>query len=211
MGCLGHKEKTYNTSGNTLNVTGPENDKYNMSIKSQYQISILGESKVGKTSILNTYFEVPFDINIQSSIGLNRNTKTITVINQNNETEKVKFIFVDPSGQERYRAVAGSIIKSADGVLVVFDLTDEDSFEKVSYWIEQVRNLRPNIPIILIGNKSDLVEERKVTQEKIDEKKEKYNLDYMQTSALSGENINESFQTICQRAFDSYREQPHEI
>ena len=211
MGCLGHKEKTSNTSGNTLNVTGPENDKYNMSIKSQYQISILGESKVGKTSILNTYFEVPFDINIQSSIGLNRNTKTITVINQNNETEKVKFIFVDPSGQERYRAVAGSIIKSADGVLVVFDLTDEDSFEKVSYWIEQVRNISQKIPIILIGNKSDLVEERKVTQEKIDEKKEKYNLDYMQTSALSGENINESFQTICQRAFDSYREQPHEI
>ena len=84
--------------------------------------------------------------------------------------------------------------RGSEGALVVFDLTKPDSFESVAVWVEEFqRHTPPDHPIVLVGNKSDLVEQRKITRQRATELAEQLNLSYMETSALNASNVEEAF------------------
>lgn len=172
--------------------------------KIAYRVSILGEQAVGKTSVMSKFLGNKISENYIPSIGIDRSTKTVTVKEGENDKE-ITIFFIDTAGQERFRAVSGSNINTADGVLVVFDLTSRKSFEKISFWIEQVRKIGGNIPIVLLGNKCDLADKREVKKEEIEDFADKEKFVFYETSAYDGTNIKPAFEKISQLAYDFYK------
>ena len=164
-------------------------DKDNKSNDS-FKILTIGESGVGKTSILRRYVQNKFEKHHLATIGIDYQTKTLKI-----KDKEIKLKIWDTAGQERYRNIANQVYKGADGVILVFDVTDEFSFTKISDWMEQINNneKKNEIAIILIGNKCDLTEERMVSEEKGREKAESLSIQYYETSAASGKGINEAF------------------
>ena len=165
-------------------------------------ISILGESKVGKSCICSSFLGIEFNPNLLS-IGADRIDSTIKI-----ETgEELKLKIWDTAGQERFRSFPISTLRSSQGVIVVFDLTDKESFYKVTNWLKDIRNISPNKPIVLFGNKSDLVDERKVDKDEIDNLCKKEDLKYFETSAKNNTGIKEGFTKIATLAFKQYETQ----
>ena len=165
-------------------------------------ISILGESKVGKSCICSSFLGIEFNPNLLS-IGADRIDSTIKI-----ETgEELKLKIWDTAGQERFRSFPISTLRSSQGVIVVFDLTDKESFYKVTKWLKDIRNNSLNLPVVLFGNKSDLVDERKVDKDEIDNLCKKEDLKYFETSAKNNTGIKEGFTKIATLAFKQYETQ----
>ena len=134
--------------------------------ENSYKILTIGESGVGKTAILKRYVEDKFPKHHLSTIGIDYLSKDITIYNK-----KIKLRVWDTAGQERYRNITTHTYKDADGIALIFDLTDENSFNQINDWMDQIYNNTDKklISLILIGNKSDLVNERKIQKEKGEE------------------------------------------
>ena len=166
-----------------------------------FKILTIGESLVGKTSILRRYVDNKFERHHLATIGIDYQTKTLKI-----KDKEIKLKIWDTAGQERYRNIANHAYKGADGIILVYDITDELSFSKISDWMEQINsNLSRNeIGIILIGNKSD-IKERAVDKIKGEEKAKEYGIDYYETSALNGNGIKEAFEGLTKQILKIYR------
>ena len=168
-----------------------------------FNIITIGDSNVGKTSIIRRYIYNVFEPQNISTIGVAFSFKEITL--ENGKTIKLRL--VDTAGQEKFKSVAKSYYKNSDGVLFVFDINNVESFENISEWIqcfEDNHTGKDNIPRFLIGNKSDL--EHKVTEEEINKFLEKHNNKYkfVSTSALDNINIDKVFQDIAEEIYKIY-------
>ena len=149
-------------------------------------ISLYGESDVGKTCICYSFLGLEFLDEHLSTVGIEKNNAEI----ESGETIKLKIW--DTAGQERFRSISFNSLRKSNGCIVVFDLTEKSSFEKVTEWLKKIRENMPKIPIALFGNKNDLPN-RKVTQEEIDELCKRENLIYFETSAKENKGIKEGF------------------
>ena len=151
-------------------------------------ISLYGESDVGKTCICYSFLGLEFLDEHLSTVGIEKNNAEIEI--ESGETIKLKIW--DTAGQERFRSISFNSLRKSNGCIVVFDLTEKSSFEKVTEWLKKIRENMPKIPIALFGNKNDLPN-RKVTQEEIDELCKRENLIYFETSAKENKGIKEGF------------------
>ena len=125
------------------------------------KILTLGETQVGKTSIVLRYSEDKFNYNKIATIGIDFKIKVIRKGN-----EKIKVSIYDTAGQERFQNIVKHYYKGANGVLLVYDITKRDSFKKLEFWIEDLKENADNIDnlfIYLIGNKNDMEEKREVS------------------------------------------------
>lgn len=148
-------------------------------------ILVLGNSSVGKTSFILKYTENVFRASYLTTIGIDYKTK---FINLNNK--KYKIDFFDTAGQERYKSIALNIIKNADGILLLYDVTQQGTFDSISQWINDIENVKgEDAIIVLIGNKCDLTEDRKIDKEKGEELANKYRVSFFETSNKFGTNI----------------------
>ena len=157
------------------------------------RVITLGESGVGKTSIIRRYIHNIFDENNLSTIGLNFSFKEVKL--KNGKSINIKLI--DTAGQEKYKALAKSYFKNADAVLFVFAINDKHSFDNIKNWINlfnENHNGKEGIPMYLIGNKSD--QEREVQKEVIDEFIIENKYKYFETSAKENIGIDELFQEL---------------
>ena len=157
------------------------------------RVITLGETEVGKTSIIRRYIHNIFDESILSTIGLNFSYKEVKL--KNGKSLKIKLI--DTAGQEKYKALAKSYFKNADAVLFVFAINDKHSFDNIKNWINlfnENHNGKEGIPMYLIGNKSD--QEREVQKEAIDEFIIENKYKYFETSAKENIGIDELFQEL---------------
>ena len=155
----------------------------------KYKIMVLGESKVGKTSLIKRYTKDQFGGVYLTTVGMDFQDKIIEI-----EDKKVRLQVWDTAGQERFRNVTKSYFQSSHGLLVVYDITDKESFEKINFWIENIKNNAPEkAKLILVGNKCDLANERKVTIEDGENKARNYNIKFFESSAKDGTNVNELF------------------
>ena len=162
-------------------------------------ITMLGETNVGKTTIVNVYAGTGFSDEYISTVGFDKYEKEVQI-----ETgEKVKLRLWDTGGQERFKSISQNTIKNCKGVVVVFDLTKKISFEKVTDWIEQVREITRKVPVCLFGNKSDL-SNREVTQEEIDKLCKEQNLVYFETSAKNNTGITEGFNKMVNLSYQIF-------
>ena len=162
-------------------------------------ISLLGETCVGKTCINNVFLGIEFLDEHLTTVGLEKMDALITI--ESGQTIKLKIW--DTAGQERFRSISSTSLKNSQGAIVVFDLTNRQSFEKVEEWLIQIRNFSTKIVIGLFGNKSDL-EGREVNQEEIDILCQKEDLIYFETSAKNNTGIKEGFNKIASLAYKAF-------
>lgn len=166
---------------------------------------VLGDSNVGKTSILHQYTEKRFNHNFKSTVGIDFKEKIIKYESPlSGKSRRIKIQLWDTAGSERYRSLTRAFYRDAVGFLLVFDLTKELSFLNVQYWINELKlNSYCDDPdIILVGNKLDLVENRVIDFKRAQdlvENNECQCMDYIETSALNGENINAALEQLLNR------------
>ena len=156
------------------------------------KILTLGETTVGKTSLLNKFTENTFSKTQFATIGIDFKLKKINI---NGKTIELKIW--DTAGQERYRNLTKQYYKGADGILLIFDLTKKETFLKINDWIDQLNSHfnQDEISIILIGNKKDL-SDREISYEEGNQRGKELNILYFETSAKTGENVNEAFNSL---------------
>jgi small GTP-binding protein len=159
-----------------------------------FKILTIGESGVGKTCLLIRYTENKFQKNYLTTIGIDFKSKNIML-----KGKSVKLKIWDTAGQERFRNITQQYYKGADGIVLVFDVTDSTTFEKISDWMKQISAFtQPDkIGIVLLGNKIDM-EPRQVKHEQGVEIAKKYGVQYFETSAHTNYNVEESFQHLAE-------------
>ena len=163
-------------------------------------IFLLGNSAVGKTSFINKYAKDTFDDNYLTTIGIDFVLKNIKL----KTGEEITLRLYDTAGQETYRAISYNLVKSADGIILMYDITDRISYDEINEWIENIHKIKgDDFPIILIGNKSDLKEERNISKEEGKELADKYKFPFMETSCKDGTNIDESVNILVSKMFEN--------
>jgi len=160
------------------------------------KIIVLGESGVGKTSLLIRYVENRFTLNTKSTIGANFLTKRIEV------DDKVATCQIwDTAGQERFQGLGTAFYRGSDGVIFVFDVTQRKSFEELEQWkkaflIQVGQEGNDKFPMIILANKVDMEDKREVSQKELREWCSKHNLTWFETSAKEGSNVDRAFEEI---------------
>jgi small GTP-binding protein len=170
--------------------------------RTKFNVCVLGESQVGKTSMTEVFTGIPFNQNHLSTIGM-ENFKITRVI----DGEKYLFQIIDTAGQERYNSVSDSQIKIADGFLLVFSVESKEFLNKIDKWIQSIeKNAKLEEKVmILAGNKID-IEERKVTKEEAKNFAEERKMKYFETSAKTGFSIKDTFKHFFQDLYESNRQ-----
>jgi len=163
-----------------------------------YKIIIIGDSGVGKSNILGRYLNNEFKQETKSTVGVEFGSKKLKVSGIN-----VKLQIWDTAGQERYRAITSAYYKGSKGCFIVYDITSTQSFDDVEKWYEEIIKItEKGISLILVGNKSDLESERKVTVEMGQNKAKNLNCPFFETSALNNTHIDTVFQTISEDIYN---------
>lgn len=153
------------------------------------KLLLLGDSAVGKSSLLMRFCESRFDTNFVLTIGVDFKWKTVE-----RNGRKLKLQVWDTAGQERFRTITPAYYRSAMGVVIVYDICDEHTFENVEYWVTQLsQHGNEDVQRILVGNKSDLEANRKVSKEDGKALATKFNMAFFETSAKTGDSVDEAF------------------
>ena len=184
-----------NDNDNTIGSQCEEN--YDEKIK----IMVIGESKIGKTSLISRYCNNEFDGGAYlSTVGIDFQVKNLVLVDKN-----VRVQIWDTAGQERYRNIAKNYFQSSDGFVIVYDISCAETFEKLDYWIEQIKlNAQEYTKLVLFGNKSDLKEGRQIKKEEGEEYAKRNNIKFFEVSAKDGTNVSEGFEYIFKDILNSF-------
>ena len=157
-----------------------------------FKIVLIGESGVGKSNMLSRFTKNEFNLESKATIGVEFATKCITFNNK-----VIKAQIWDTAGQERFRAITSSYYKGAMGALLVFDISKKQTFDNLDRWLNEVRAFtKPEVCIILVGNKSDLAYMREVPQEEAIKYAAQQKISYFETSALAATNVEKVFEEL---------------
>uniref|UniRef100_A0A2I9LPI7 small monomeric GTPase n=1 Tax=Centruroides hentzi TaxID=88313 RepID=A0A2I9LPI7_9SCOR len=181
------------------NVTNKTEAGYDYLIK----FLTLGDSGVGKTSVLFQYTDNTFNRKFISTVGIDFVEKSVVYRSQHADgitgrSQRIHLQIWDTAGQERYRGLTTGFYRDAMGFLLLFDLTNQTSFLNVRNWLEElkVHAYCEDPDIVLCGNKADLENERAVSEEQAKEEASKYGVPYFETSAATGQNVAKVFETL---------------
>jgi Ras-related protein Rab-5C len=167
-----------------------------MSKQLQFKLVLLGESAVGKSSLVLRFVKDQFDDYRESTIGAAFLTQTVAL----DDNTTVKFEIWDTAGQERYKSLAPMYYRNANCAVVVYDITQSASLEKARSWVRELqRQADPSIVIALCGNKTDLNARRQVTQEEAKKYADEEGLMWGETSAKTGEGVSDIFISIAKK------------
>ena len=158
------------------------------------KILLIGDSLVGKTCLISRYAIGVFNEDYISTVGFDSRQKEEIINN-----EKVLVKIFDTAGQERFKSITANYLRNAEGVILVYDLTSTESFENLKFWIESIKNNLGNdepIPIIIIGNKIDLEDAREINKLVAEKFAKDNNYKYFETSAKTGEGVDDAFREI---------------
>ena len=176
-----------------------EDDNYEM----MFKVVLVGDSFVGKTNIMSKYIKNEFHEDSKATVGVEFGSKQFTI-----EGHLIKAQIWDTAGQERYKAITSAYYKGAKGAFIVYDITRKQSFESVEKWVNDVTAIADKkITIILIGNKSDLEDQRQVTKEQGQDKASKLEIAFLETSAFSGENLDKAFDMMLNEIYKKCHEE----
>ena len=181
-----------------------ENTKKQLEAK----IITLGDSRVGKTSLIVQFIDNKFTANYLSTIGFDLKTKIIKLSNGLD----IKLTIHDTAGQERFKSLSTNYIKKANGILLVYDVSEIKSFNNISNWMEEIENEVGNkIPIILVGNKSDLEDKRVVAKEEGQAVAKQYNIKFYETSSKTGDNVEKCIMELTEEIFNKLKDRRNSL
>lgn len=157
-----------------------------------FKIILVGDCAVGKSNILSRYINNEFNKESKTTIGVELSSKSYKVDNK-----IIKINIWDTAGQERFTSITSAYYKGAQGALIVYDITRQDTFDNIDKWYRELKSkIASDISVILLGNKSDLSLLRKVSYEEAKEKANMLKIKLYETSALDANNINEAFRKL---------------
>ena len=165
---------------------------------------IIGDATVGKTCILRRFAHDKFTSNYISTVGIDFFTKDVIL-----DDKKIHIKIWDTAGQERYRSLTQGFFRKAEGIIIVYDITNEKSFSNLKFWIESIENntnsQSSKIPAIIVGNKIDILE-RKVDKTSAESFAKKKQYKYFEVSAKTGINIDESIKFLIKNVLEEKKE-----
>lgn len=162
------------------------------------KIVIIGDSMVGKSCVILRYTENTFNYNHLATVGVDFHIKDL-IFND----KKIKLQLWDTAGQERFHAISTSYCRGSDGVIFAYDMTNTNSFKNMDSWISVLTSKDSEMIKVLIGTKSDLVNERKISTEQGQQLAEKYGMSFFETSAKEDTNILKVFDELVGQMLDN--------
>ena len=164
--------------------------------EAKYKILILGDSKVGKSCFLTRYADNTYHEDYLSTIGMDYKIKNYELENGN----IIKLYIWDTAGQDRFRSITSNYYKGADGIILIYDITKQETFNNVRNWITSIKEEAPaKVVLILVGNKVDDEKNRAVPQSEGEKIADEYNLPFLECSAKSDINVTETFDVLIKK------------
>ena len=159
-----------------------------------FKYLVIGNSGIGKSCLLIRFTDDTFSDSYVTTIGVDFKIKTLDI-----DGKSCKLQIWDTAGQERFRNIISSYYRGAQGIMLVYDITDLESFQNLNSWLIEIeKNASKNVYKILVGNKCDMENERKVTVEQGKDFAAQYGMKFFETSAKNSTNVNEAFITMTQ-------------
>ena len=160
-----------------------------------FKVVVIGQGRVGKTSLARRYCEGSFTTSYHTTLGLDLFSKSLTIGDQ-----KIKLLIWDTGGQEKLGQLHSFWYRGATGGVIVFSLCEKNSFYNVEKWLDELKiYTTPGIPTFLVGNKSDLKDQIKVSTVEAEEYAKKRGMEYFETSAKDGTNVEDVFKVLAKR------------
>ncbi|XP_068743896.1 ras-related protein Rab-8A-like [Montipora capricornis] len=157
-----------------------------------FKLLLIGDSGVGKTCVLFRFSEDAFNSTFISTIGIDFKIRTIEL-----DGKKIKLQIWDPAGQERFRTISTAYYRVAMGIMLVYDITNEKSFENIKNWIRNIEeHASSDVEKMVLGNKCDMEDRRVVSKERGTQLATEYGIKFMETSAKASINVEEAFFTL---------------
>ena len=160
----------------------------------KYKFVFLGDAGTGKTSIITRFIYDSFDPTYQSTIGIDFLSKTVFY-----GTRPIRMQLWDTAGQERFRSLIPSYIRDSSVAIVVYDITNRGSFESVSHWVKDVKDQREDVVLVIVGNKSDLSDNRAVDTEDGEKLAAEYQALFFESSAKCNYNVDTVFKKVIEQ------------
>lgn len=168
-----------------------------------FKYVLIGDSSVGKTNIMSKYLKGEFHHDSKATVGVEFGGKKMEIDGLN-----IKVQIWDTAGQERYKAITNAYYKGAKGAFIVYDITRKDTFDSVEKWIADLNaSADKKISIVLIGNKSDLEDSREVTNEQGEAKAKAFGAAFLETSALTGQNLDKAFDLMTKEVVNKHKDE----
>jgi len=157
-----------------------------------FKLLLIGDSGVGKTSVLFRFSEDNFNATFIATIGIDFKIRTIDI-----SGKKIKLQIWDTAGQERFRTITTAYYRGAMGIMLVYDVTSEKSFNNINQWIDNItQHANADVEKMLLGNKADMNDQRQVSTEIGKELAQSHGIKFMETSAKTGQNVDEAFRQL---------------
>ncbi|XP_072349048.1 ras-related protein Rab-8B-like isoform X1 [Scyliorhinus torazame] len=157
-----------------------------------FKLLLIGDSGVGKTCLLFRFCDDAFNTTFISTIGIDFKIKTVEF-----DGKKIKLQIWDTAGHERFRTITSAYYRGAMGIMLVYDITQEKSFDNVKNWIRDIEeHASTDVERMILGNKCDVNEKRKVPKERGEKLAIDYGIKFLETSAKSSLNVEEAFSTL---------------
>lgn len=157
-----------------------------------FKLLLIGDSGVGKTCVLFRFSEDAFNTTFISTIGIDFKIRTIDL-----DGKKIKLQIWDTAGQERFRTITTAYYRGAMGIMLVYDITNEKSFENIKNWIRNIEeNASADVEKMLLGNKCELDEKRQVSKERGEQLAVEYGIKFIETSAKASIRVEDAFFTL---------------
>ena len=172
-------------------------------VEYKFKISLLGEAGVGKTSLILRYVKNFFKEDLKSTIGTNFMTKAMTI-----DTASVQLLIFDIGAQKMFSTMRIKYFQGSNAAIAVYDVTSRESLHALPEWIVSVKEVCGNIPIIIVGNKADLVTERAVVRSDAETLADRFTCMYEEASAKTGESVEMLFEKIARACLDNIIDRP---
>jgi len=202
MGSLLNKKKNRKKINDKQKIQEEEKKEIKISINA-IKLALLGDSAVGKSSIIQSFLNLEFAAEYITNIGAEKFERKLCLKNG----KEVKLILFDTAGQERFRSIALKTAQSVHGVIIAFDVTDINSFNNLEGWLQEIKEkCSEGISIFLFANKVDIENSRKVSREEIEAFAKAKDLEYFEISARNKIGIDEGFSYIANKAYNKIME-----
>ena len=182
-------------------ITIEETESNNQKESYKFKVVVVGDSGVGKTNLIKRFVSNEFKSDSKATVGVEFLSKNFII---NGEIFKIEIW--DTAGQERYKSITTAYYKGAKGAMIVYDVTNQTSFDNVDKWYNEIKEkASKNINLIVIGNKNDLIDKKIINSESSIEKAKSFGIAIMETSALDASNVKEAFYLILKEMYKSVK------